>query len=154
MPKMSPEHSILDGIAAGLIVIGTDRKIAHWNAWMVAASRLSPADVVGKTLAQVFPDAEMHVVDRAIESALDAGASTLLTNALHENLLPLNTRAGRPLLHDVAVSPVGDGQPRRCVVQIIDVTDATRRERFLRDRQNARYYALVESAPGRDPQRR
>jgi hypothetical protein len=32
MPETSPEHSILDGIAAGLIVIGTDRKIAHWNA--------------------------------------------------------------------------------------------------------------------------
>jgi PAS domain S-box-containing protein len=147
MPEISPEHSILDGIAAGLIVIGTDRKIEHWNAWMVSASRRSPADVVGKTLAQVFSDAEMRIVDRAIESALDAGASTLLTNALHENLLPLNTRAGRPLLHDVVVSPVGDGHPRKCVVQIIDVTDATRRERFLRDRQNARYYALVESAP-------
>jgi PAS domain S-box-containing protein len=34
-----------------------------------------------------------------------------------------------------------------CLVQIIDVTEATRRERFLRDRQNARYYALVEGAP-------
>jgi PAS domain S-box-containing protein len=147
MPKTNPEHSILDGIAAGVVVIGTDRTIAHWNAWMVSASRHSAADVVGKTLAQVFPDAETRIVERAIESALDAGASTLLTNALHPNLLPIATRAGRPLLHDVVVTPVGDTQPRECVVQIIDVTDATRRERFLRDRQNARYYALVESAP-------
>ena len=147
MPETHPEHSILDGIAAGLIVLGTDRKIAHWNAWMVSASRHTAADVVGKTLAQVFPDAETHIVDRAVESAFDAGASTLLTNALHPELLPLHTRAGRPLLHDIVVSPVGDAQPRTCVIQIIDVTDATRRERFLRDRQNARYYALVESAP-------
>ncbi len=147
MPESPPEHSILDGIAAGLIVLGKDRRITHWNAWMVSASRHSPADVVGKTLAQIFPGAETHIVERAIESALDAGASTLLTNALHPELLQLHTRAGRPLLHDVVVSPVGDTQPRTCVIQIFDVTDVTRRERFLRDRQNARYYALVESAP-------
>ena len=62
-------------------------------------------------------------------------------------LLPLRTRAGRTLLHDIVISPVGDAPPRRCVVQIADVTDTTRRERFLRDRQNARYDALVQSAP-------
>jgi len=147
MPETHQEHTILDGIAAGLIVLGTDRKIAHWNAWLVSASRRSSASVVGKTLAEVFPDAQVDIVGRAIESAFDAGASTLLTNALHPELLPLHTRAGRPLLHDIVVSQVGDIQSRRCVIQIIDVTDATRRERFLRDRQNARYYALVESAP-------
>ena len=61
--------------------------------------------------------------------------------------MPLTTRAGRPLLHDIVVSPVGDATRRQCVIQVIDVTDATRRERFLRDRQNARYDALVDSAP-------
>ncbi len=147
MPETSQEYAILDGVAAGLIVLGTDRKIVHWNAWLASASRRPPADAVGKTLAQVFPDAETGIVARAIESAFDAGASTLLTNALHSELLPLQTRAGRPLLHDLVVSSVGDAQRKKCVVQIIDVTDATRRERFLRDRQNARYDALVESAP-------
>jgi PAS domain S-box-containing protein len=147
MPEPHQDHSILDGIAAGLIVLGTDRTIAHWNAWMASASRRSLATAVGKTLAQVFPDTTMGVLNSAIDSAFDAGASTLLTNALHSELLPLQTRARRPLLHDVIVSPVGDTQPRKCVIQVIDVTDSTRRERFLRDRQKARYDALVKSAP-------
>ncbi len=142
------ERSILDGIAAGLIVLGTDGRVAQWNAWMESASRLSLDDVAGKTLAEVFPDAKLEVVDRAIESAFGAGASTLLTHALHPQLLPLHTRARRPLLHDVIITPFGDTQKsRQCVIQVVDVTDATRRERFLRDRQNARYSALVESAP-------
>ncbi len=141
------EGAILDAVAAGLIVIGTNRTIVHWNSWMVSASRRSESDVVGRRLEEVFPEAKLRVVGRAIESALEAGASTLLTNALHTELLPLKTRAGRSLLHDIVVSPVGDTPPRRCVVQIADVTDTTRRERFLRDRQNARYDALVESAP-------
>jgi PAS domain S-box-containing protein len=147
MSATEHEHAILDAIAAGLIVLGTDRTIVHWNAWMESASRQRESDVIGKRLEQVFPEAKIRVLGRAIESAIEAGASTLLTNALHEALLPLQTRAGRPLLHDVVVSPVGDTPPRRCVVQIADVTDTTRRERFLRDRQNARYHALVEGAP-------
>jgi PAS domain S-box-containing protein len=61
--------------------------------------------------------------------------------------LPLQTLAGRPLLHDVVVSPLAKPRSDGCLVQIIDVTESTRRERFLRDRQNARYYALVDSAP-------
>ena len=146
MRKPEQEHSILDGIAAGLIVLGADRTIVHWNAWMAAASRRAAAEAIGKPLDQVFPEI-VHGLDRAIESVFVAGASTLLTNALHPSLLPLTTRAGRPLLHDIVVSPVGDATRRQCVIQVIDVTDATRRERFLRDRQNARYDALVDSAP-------
>jgi PAS domain S-box-containing protein len=147
MPETHQEGSILDAIPAGLVVLGCDRTIAHWNTWMATASRRSRADVVGKTLAQVFPDAKLEVVERAIDSAFVAGASTLLTNALHPELLQLQTRAGRPLLHDFIVTPVGDPPRRTCLIQIVDVTDATRRERFLRDRQNARYDALVHSAP-------
>ena len=147
MSATDNEGAILDAVATGLIVLDTNRTIAHWNAWMALASRRHESDVIGKRLEQIFPEANFRVIGRAIESAIDAGASTLLTNALHTTLLPLRTRAGRTLLHDVVISPVGDAPPRRCVIQIADVTDTTRRERFLRDRQNARYDALVQSAP-------
>ncbi len=147
MPGTEHEHAILDAIATGLVVLGTDRTIVHWNSWMVSASRRSESEVIGQRLEQVFPEAKIRVLGRAIESAIEAGASTLLTNALHTAMLPLKTRAGRQLLHDIVVSPVGHMPRRGCVVQIADVTDTTRRERFLRDRQNARYDALVESAP-------
>jgi PAS domain S-box-containing protein len=147
MPGPEHKNAILDGIAIGLVVLGTERTIVHWNSWMVSASRRSESEVIGQRLEQVFPEAKIRVVGRAIESAIEAGASTLLTNALHTAMLPLKTRAGRQLLHDIVVSPVGDMPRRGCVVQIADVTDTARRERFLRDRQNARYDALVESAP-------
>jgi len=114
---------------------------------MVSASGHASKEVAGKTIAEVFPSNRLGAIERAINSALTGGASTLLTNALHPLLLPLQTLTGRPLLHDVVVSPLAHPQSDGCVVQIIDVTEATRRERFLRDRHNARYYALVDSAP-------
>ena len=141
------EQSILDGVSGGLIVVNADSTVARWNAWMVTASGHSVAAVAGKTIAEIFPAAKVAVLETAVASALVGGASTLLTNAMHPELLPLTTLAGRPLLHDVIVSPIGDAGAVGCLVQIIDVTEATRRERFLRDRQNARYYALVEGAP-------
>lgn len=141
------EYAILDVVAAGLIVVGSDRRITHWNAWMVAASRRPAAEAVGRELHSVFPEAPLGALSRAIDSAIDAGASTLLTNTLHPELLPLRTLAGRPLLHDVMILPIGNTPQTGCVIQIADVTEPTRRERFLRDRQNARYHALVEGAP-------
>jgi len=141
------ERSILDVVAAGLIVVGPDRRVTHWNAWMVAASRRTAADAVGKEMSAVFPEARLAALTRAIDSAIEAGASTLLTNTLHPELLPLRTLAGRPLLHDVMILPIGSTPKTGCVIQIADVTESTRRERFLRDRQNARYHALVEGAP-------
>ena len=54
---------------------------------------------------------------------------------------------GQILLHDVVVRPVSAGRSNLCLLQINDVTAAVNRERVLRDRQNARYRAIVDSAP-------
>jgi PAS domain S-box-containing protein len=147
MPRTDLELSILDGIAVGLFLLAADKTIVRWNSWMAAASGRPAGMVVGKTIAEVFPEAPIEAVERAVDFALTAGASTLLTNAMHPELLPLATLAGQPLLHDVVISPTPGARSGGCLLQIIDVTEVTRRERFLRDRQNARYYALVESAP-------
>jgi PAS domain S-box-containing protein len=42
---------------------------------------------------------------------------------------------------------VGSAQAHHCLLQITDVTVAVTRERVLRERQNARYHAIVDSAP-------
>jgi PAS domain S-box-containing protein len=140
------QDAVLDAIDAGLIVLDGDGRIVRWNAWMVSASARSAPDVRGKSLGEVFPG----IGDRLaapIAFAIDSGASSLLTHALHPDLFPLKTRAGRTLLHDVTVSAVGVPADTGCLIHIADVTMAARRERFLRDRQNARYDAVVESAP-------
>jgi PAS domain S-box-containing protein len=98
-------------------------------------------------MSEIFPEADMRLLDAAVVSAIDTGAPTILTNALHPALLPLSTRAGRDLLHDITVSAIHGAPKGLCLVHIADVTLATRRERYLRDRQNARYNAVVASAP-------
>jgi PAS domain S-box-containing protein len=140
------ENAVLNAINAGLIIIGPDGLIVQWNAWVAHATGKSSADARGKTLQDVFPPEAMAFLQNAYASAIASGTSTLLTHALHPGLLRLKTRAAQPLLHDVSVSAVGHAPNRSCLIQITDVTLAARRERFLRDRQNARYDALVASA--------
>lgn len=138
---------VLDALDSGLIVVDAERRVIAWNAWMTWASGLTADQVRHRALAELFPQQRLGRLGAAIDEALEVGASSLLTHALHPNLLPLKTRAGRTLIHDVAVRPVGDKPFKRCVVQIADVTTAADRERVLRQRQNARYDAVVESAP-------
>jgi PAS domain S-box-containing protein len=140
------EHLILDSVDAGLIALDRERRIVCWNAWMVSASKKTCEDVRGRRLEEAFPGLHMAALLPAISAAIDSGASSLLTHALHPELFPLKTRAGRKLLHDVTVSPVGIGSAASCLIHVADVTMATRREHFLRERQNARYDAVVESA--------
>jgi PAS domain S-box-containing protein len=142
-----PRRPILDAIDAGLIVLDHERRIAGWNAWMHSASGYSADVVHGMTLNSVFPDVDKGRLASAITAVLDAGMPTLLTHALHPLLFPLRTRAGRRMLHDVTVSPIGNGRDKSCLIHIADVSMAVRRERYLRDRQNARYDAVVASAP-------
>ena len=85
--------------------------------------------------------------NRRLRDALDAGSSRLLTHSLHPLLLPLRTRSGGQLIHNVSVRPLGARPHLRCLVQIVDVTVAVQREQVLRERQNARYDAVVNSAP-------
>ena len=62
-------------------------------------------------------------------------------------MLPLQGESGEPLLHNIVVRPVSSVHANYCLLQITDVTVAVTRERVLRERQNARYHAIVDSAP-------
>ena len=79
--------------------------------------------------------------------ALELGASSVITHALHPPIFPLRTRTGKKLIHDISVRSVGERPNLGCLLQIVDVTAVAGRERILRDRQNARYDAVVGSAP-------
>jgi PAS domain S-box-containing protein len=81
-----------------------------------------------------------------IHDSFEAGSSSILTHSLNR-LLPLRGEAGEELLHNIVVRPVSSGRSQHCLLQINDVTISVTRERVLRERQNARYHAIVDTAP-------
>ena len=76
----------------------------------------------------------------------ELGSSSILTHSLN-TLLPLRGEDGEELLHNIVVRPISSRRFDHCLLQINDVTVAVTRERVLRDRQNARYHAIVDTAP-------
>ena len=146
MSLPDPELSILDALDSGIVVLDQEGRITAWNGWMASASEHAVAAALGLRLHDLFPDARIGRLNVAVRDALELGASSLLSHQLNGPLLPLKTRAGRTLLHNIAVRPIGQKPYGRCLIQVLDVTIAAERERVLRERQNARYDAVVESA--------
>jgi len=145
-----PEHEthsvVFDAIDIGLILLDGEHRIVGWNSWMQWASDIAAADATGRRFEEVFPDLPTRLTT-AIAQALDLGASSLLTHSLNPRLFPLRTRTGKTLIHDISIRAVGERPALQCLLQIVDVTVMAERERILRDRQNARYDAVVGSAP-------
>jgi PAS domain S-box-containing protein len=141
-------RSILNAINGGLVVLDRDSRVVLWNVWMRNASGIAEENASGRLLTEIFPEAALRRLSTAISRALTCGVSTIITHVLSPAVLPLHNRSRQPLLHDIAVSPIGQAAgPNGCVIIITDVTAATRRVRYLRDQQDARYDAVVASAP-------
>jgi PAS domain S-box-containing protein len=137
----------IDALDAGVMVLDGARRVVGWNGWLASASGISVSEAVGRTLEQIFPERISPRLAAAISESLTLNSSSFLTHSLNRDLLPLKTRAGLVMIHNLSVRPVGHAPDLMCLVQISDVTATAHRERVLRERQNARYDAVVESAP-------
>jgi PAS domain S-box-containing protein len=137
---------VFDIVDIGLVVVDRQGCIVGWNEWIARMSRRPAQDVLGKTLYDVFPDLRKTRLPAVIDDSFQSGSSSILTHTLN-TLLPLKGEGGEPLLHNIVVRPVSSVQSKYCLLQITDVTVAVMRERILRERQNARYHAIVDSAP-------
>jgi PAS domain S-box-containing protein len=140
-------EDISEALDCGMIILDSDQKVVVWNRWLVNASTIPADAAIGRRLNDIFPNATLRRLNSSILDAMSSGASSLVTHSLNPRLLPLRTPAGRELIHDLSVRPMGRKPYRRCLVQITDVTVAVLREQVLRDRQAARYAAVVDTAP-------
>jgi PAS domain S-box-containing protein len=138
--------SAFDAVDIGIIVLDRQQRIVGWNDWIARVSRQPKRDVIGKSLYDVFPNLRSSRVPSVVEDAFAVGSSSILTHSLN-TLLPLQGDGGQELLHNIVVRPISSPRSVHCLLQINDVTVSVSRERVLRERQNARYHAIVDSAP-------
>jgi PAS domain S-box-containing protein len=138
--------TVFDAVDIGLILLDRQGCVVGWNDWIARISRQPPQDVLGKSLFDIFPDTRGSRLPTVIDDSFQAGSSSILTHSLNA-LLPLLGDGGEPLLHNIVVRPVSSARSNYCLLQITDVTVAVMRERVLRERQNARYHAIVDSVP-------
>ncbi len=139
--------SALNALDVGIILLDRQSRIVLWNEWIARVTGCPESSVRGNSIYDVMPSLRDTRLQHAIAETFDSGSSSILTHSLNSNLLPLRGDGGEQLLHNVVVRPVFSGPSQHCLLQINDVTIAVTRERVLRERQNARYHAIVETAP-------
>jgi PAS domain S-box-containing protein len=139
--------TLFDTVDLGVAVLDCDRCVVAWNAWMASATAILPEAAIGRWFEDLFPNGGAKQLALAVSASLESGTSRLLSQSLHPALLPLKTRSGQDMIHDVTVRAVDYPPTRYCLIQVFDVSVAVKRERLLRERQNARYDAVVDSAP-------
>ena len=137
---------VFNTVDIGLVVIDREGCVVGWNDWMARITRRPAQEVVSKSFYDIFPDVRGTRLPAVIADAFQVGSSSILTHTLNA-LLPLQGEGGDPLLHNIVVRPVFSAHANYCLLQITDVTVAVTRERVLRERQNARYHAIVDSSP-------
>ncbi|QJT83181.1 GGDEF domain-containing protein [Kosakonia sp. MUSA4] len=129
---------LLDAFSAlslGVIIVDAQYRITLWNAWLEAHTGLAASETLGEDFFTVFPDLLYHRVGDAIRQAIGHNLSALLSQSLHRSPFPLYAEPARPaarLSQAVTIVPLGDAE-RFCLIQIVDVTAAVRRESLLRD---------------------
>ena len=135
-----------DALDIGVIILDERRCIVAWNDWMAQASGCARDTALGETLVGLFPMISRSRLPATIEDAFQFGSSSILTHSLNA-MLPLRGEGGSELLHNIIVRPISSNLAHFCLLQVNDVTVAVTRERVLRERQNARYRAIVDFAP-------
>ena len=137
--------AIFDALDVGIIVLDRETRVVDWNDWMARVTGQPKPSVLGCRFIELYPNLAQTRLPSVIDDALQIGSSSILTHSLN-SLLPLRGEDGLPLLHNIVVRPVWTHGVQHCLLQVNDVTVSVARERVLRERQNARYHAIVDSA--------
>ena len=136
--------AMLDALDVGIVILDRGARVVVWNDWMARHAGVNCGG--GGQTWSLFPGLAGTRLPAAIEHSFVDGASSILTHSLNK-LLPLHDETGKELLHNAIIRPIAAGPAQQCLLQINDVTVAVTRERVLRERQNARYRAIVDTAP-------
>ncbi len=119
-------QSIIEGIDAGIVVVGLDGRIARWNRAMESLYGKRRLEVLERHLDEIFPEPFMRAIAQSLEPSQDGEIS-------HLYKLKLPAPSGRQLIVNTAIAPFeGQGGVRNGSILILeDVTARVRLEEQL-----------------------
>ncbi len=140
-------EDVLNGLDAGVVLLDRHARVRYWNGWMERASALPARALLGHALFDILPNLRESRLHTAVRDALATGAPGVLSHTLNPLLFPLRLPDGRPMIHTVLIRPLPPSGEARCLIQVTDVTASINRERVLREQRDARFRAIVDTAP-------
>lgn len=136
---------VLAQLQVGVLVLDADSRVLFVNDWFLKRSGLQAAAMVGRPLAEVFPDRAGNFFFKRLAVCQATGFPAMLSHSLHAPPLPLYMphlvgHAPAVLSQTLHIVPLGRGRAavggvpaqRLTLVQVTDVTPTVRRESLLR----------------------
>lgn len=141
----------LEQAMTGQLVFDRDLRVLVWNGWMARTSGVSREQALGRRLDEVFPELQASYLLGVLEQVVSQGRSFLLSSMLHKELFPLwlQQPGGRrePLRQQICALPLDQGEEGMFgMVQIVDVTQAARRESAMYEAEQ-RLRTLIDNMP-------
>ncbi len=125
---------VLEHLDCGIALLDATGKVCYWNKWLAQRTRIGPADALGRTLLEMFPELEGSQLSFCVEDALQVGLSSVLSQSIHKSPLPafrLDLESER-IPQQIQVAPILDpGLGRICILSVSDVSAALTRETTL-----------------------
>ena len=124
---------------AGIILLDAQQRVVFWNRWMSNHSGFDDHQVLGKTLAEIYPETDLGRLKKGIVQAIEHGQSSILSYSLNRTPLPLTLDPHQADAKRVEQTTVikrlhQEGGERYGFVKIVDVTAAVARETLLQER--------------------
>ncbi|WP_303786478.1 EAL domain-containing protein [Azovibrio restrictus] len=140
------EHSM-----TGQVVFDRELRVKVWNGWMVKTSGISREAALGRRLDEIFPTLQGSYLRSVLEQVVNQGRSFLLSSMLHRELFPfyLPQSGGRreAMRQQICALPLDQGEEGMFgMVQIVDVTQAARREGAMHEAEQ-RLRTLIDNMP-------
>ncbi|ART79257.1 sensor domain-containing protein [Oceanisphaera avium] len=141
LPAHALSEQALDHIELGVALFCSEQKVQFWNQWLVRYSGISAEHALGKRLNELFPSLPSVLLE-AVTSGAKQGLSRVLSHQLHGQLLPLRSAKEQPVFHSVVLRPLAQANGEQALLmQVHDITNAIKRERHLKDKQQALHLA-------------
>jgi signal transduction histidine kinase/ActR/RegA family two-component response regulator len=118
----------------GILTTDESLRVVSWNRWLVAATGISEADAVGRSVLDVLPSFVQRGFDQYYNDAL-TGVVTVLSYSLHRFILPLRADDPReqPTPQSARIGPLWDCANVIGTITVIeDVAERVATERELR----------------------
>ncbi|MBV0932960.1 diguanylate cyclase domain-containing protein [Marinobacterium weihaiense] len=125
---------LLHSLDGGVLLLDARCRIIFCNRWFIRHTGFKEAALLGRTLAELYPNQLPLPLQDAIETACHQRMGRILSYQLHKRLLPLQRRSPsgelRPLHQSILIKPLS--QSDLTLIQCLDITNAVKREQHLR----------------------
>lgn len=155
-PPCSLVTSTFDKLGCGVIVLDERQRVVLWNRWVEKYSGIASSAALGIELTCTFPELKDSRLSSAVDSALNKGFPSLLSQSLNKAPFPFYSTPpstadgaanGQRIQQRIQVLPLDDAdRASRCMIEIQDVSLAAYRESVLKEQKNF-LNAVLESEP-------